>query len=305
MNTYIYGDIILIENFIINYLIMWSSAKLLKIKYSRLKFFFASLIGSGYAVLSYIPELDYMFTMFMKILFSLLMIIIAFTPSNIKEFIKLTGVFYIITFIFGGAAFGLFYFIQGMKTTVNGVSHIERFPVKTLILSMIIAYIFVRYCWDYIMFKIKREKVFQELYVYMGKKKVKLMALLDTGNSLNEPITKSPVVVAEYDAIKELLPSEIQTVFEENSENNLNILSSILSSSDWATKFRVIPFKSLGRDNGMLIGFKPDELFLIDKKELICLKNVTIGIYNKKLSTSNEYSALMHPDAIEGETKVS
>jgi stage II sporulation protein GA (sporulation sigma-E factor processing peptidase) len=240
----------------------------------------------------------------MKILLSLLMVIVAFTPSTIKEFLRYTGLFYIVSFIFGGATFGFYYFIRGLKSTVNGVSYISKFPVIILLISIIIAYIIVKYCWDFIQYRISRDKIITELCICMDSKKTNLIALVDTGNALSEPITKAHVIVAEYEAIRELLPLEIQEIFEENYENDLNKLTKIMSCSEWVTRFRVIPFKSLGRENGMLIGFKPDEVQITDKDKKIQAKNIIIGVYNKKLSSSNEYCALIHPDVFCGEADI-
>ncbi len=300
--TFLYGDVILLENLFMNYIILWSTAKALKLNYSKLKLVLASLIGAVYALLSYFPSLKYMNSFYMKLLLSLLIVVIAYTPAYIKEFAKYTGVFYLVSFIFGGAAFGLYYFISGLKSTINGVTYISHFPVKTLLIAILIAYLIVKYCWDYIQYKVSRERVFTELCIHMSSKAINIKALVDTGNSLTDPISKTPVIIAEYCAISELLPIELQSLFEQHRESNLNLISSIMASTDWVTRFRVIPFKSLGKENGMLIGFKPDEVYLIENSKRLLIKSAIIGIYNSKLSNKNEYSALIHPDVfcIEG-----
>ncbi len=303
MGTYVYADIILIENFLMNYIIIWSSSRYLRIKHTKLKFAVSSLIGALYAVLSYFPQFTSLYSINMKILLSLLMVIVAFTPSTLKEFIRYTGLFYLVSFIFGGAAFGFYYFIRGLKSTVNGVSYISKFPVIILLLSISIAYVIVKYCWEFIQYRIRRDKVFIELSICMDSKEACMMALVDTGNALNDPISKSYVIVAEYEAIRDLFPLEIQKIFEGNHENDLNVLTMIMSCSEWVTRFRVIPFKSLGRENGMLIGFKPDEVHITEDNKKIQVKNTIIGVYNKKLSSGNEYFALVHPDVFCSETE--
>ncbi|MDF2593058.1 MAG: spoIIGA, partial [Clostridia bacterium] len=92
------------------------------------------------------------------------------------------------------------------------------------------------------------------------------------------------------------LPIDVQEIFEQNNQNDFNIIAHIMSNSDLLTRFRVIPFKSLGKENGMLLGFKPDEVQLMENNKLQSIKNIIIGIYNKKLSNSGEYNALIHPD---------
>jgi stage II sporulation protein GA (sporulation sigma-E factor processing peptidase) len=296
METYVYGDVILLENFIMNFIILWCTARLLKHKRSWLLLAIAALIGAIYALGSYFMEFSYFYTPSMKVVFSIFIITIAYLPHHIRDFVKLIAVFYITSFVFGGAAFGLFYFLNGLKYISYGTFYIKEFPVKTLIVSIVIAYLVVKYSWDFVQYRVKRERIITEIIILLDNKKTAIMALVDTGNALNEPITKAPVVVAEYSSIKELLPVDVQRIFEQDNQNDFNMIAHIMSNSDLVTRFRVIPFKSLGKDNGMLLGFKPDEVQFIENNKQQNIKNIIIGIYNKKLSNSGEYSALIHPD---------
>ena len=81
--------------------------------------------------------------------------------------------------------------------------------------------------------------------------------MIDTGNLLKDPITGTPVIVVEKQSLKEIIEEEI-----------LNQIEGILEgkyidtkyTENYISKFRLIPFSSLGKQNGMLIGFKPDEV---------------------------------------------
>ena len=56
---------------------------------------------------------------------------------------------------------------------------------------------------------------------------------------------------------------------------------------------------SLGKQNGMLLGFKPDFLE-IEFDEIIYKKEkVIIGIYEKEISKNREYTAIVGLDALE------
>lgn len=298
METYVYADVILLENLIMNYLILWSTARLTRYSHSKTKLAIASLLGAVYAVLSYFPQYSYLYSFFMKVLFSIFIVIVAYTPMHFHLLLKLTGIFYIVSFVFGGAAFGLFYFINGLTLTQNGISFIRDFPIKILAAAIIIAYITIKYSWDYVQHRIKRERLLVRAELCFDKRKMSLDALVDTGNSLKDPITNVPVMITEYNMIKELLPEEIQEIFERCGENDLNAIAEIMSVSKWATRFRLIPFKSLGRENGMLVGFKPDGLTIFDNDRKTQLNNIVIAIYRKNLSKDGEYSALIHPEML-------
>lgn len=298
MVKFVYGDIIFVENLLMNYLILFSTAKLTRSPYKKINILLASITGAIYAVFYYYPGFEYLYTWLLKIIFSLFIIAVAFNPYTLKEFGRIILVFYIISLIFGGAAFGIYYLINGIKFSYKGVFYIESFPIKLLFVSIISAYIFVKFSWGYIISRIKREKILLDVSILKGSKRICLVAFVDTGNSLTDPITNRPVIIAEYQAIKELLPEEIQKIFDENNENNLNTIASVLSKSEWMTKFRFIPFKSLGVENGMLIGFKPDAVSIEDKRSRNYIKDTIVAIYNKRLSKDGEYSALLHPEIL-------
>lgn len=298
VETYVYADVILLENLVMNYLILWSTARLTRYNYSKVKLGIASVLGAVYAVLSYFPQYSYMFSFFMKVLFSILIVVVAYTPAYFHLLLKLTGFFYVVSFVFGGAAFGLFYFINGLSLTSNGISFIKDFPIKILAMAIIIAYFTIKYSWDYVQHRIRRERLIIQVEMSFDNKRLCLDALVDTGNSLKDPITNAPVMITDYSMIKELLPDDIRRIFEQSGENDLNAIAEIMSISKWATRFRIIPFKSLGRENGMLVGFKPDAVTIFDNDRKIQLNNIILAIYRKNLSKDGEYSALIHPEML-------
>ena len=60
----------------------------------------------------------------------------------------------------------------------------------------------------------------------------------------------------------------------------------------YISRLRIIPFSSLGKQNGMLIGIKPDKFEVINE-QIEEKNNVIIGIYNKSLTKRGEYNALI------------
>ena len=118
-------------------------------------------------------------------------------------------------------------------------------------------------------------------------------AIIDTGNFLKEPITKIPVAVVEKDILKGVIPEEI-----------LNNLSNIIEGKEIAlgeylSKIRLIPFMSLGKENGMLIGIKADGLAINTQDDVLFIKNIIIGIYDGSLSKTGKYKALIGLELLE------
>ena len=61
----------------------------------------------------------------------------------------------------------------------------------------------------------------------------------------------------------------------------------------YLSKLKVIPFSSLGKQNGMLLGIKADEINIESEDDIITKDNVIVGIYDKPLTKHGEYRALV------------
>lgn len=290
----VYIDVLFLENIVINYLILAVTGYITKIKASSARLLAGSLIGAVYVLAAFLPEMESYFTITAKVILSFVMVAVTFWPEKIKDFIKLILFFYLISFVFGGAVFGLYYFFnQEGGVASNGTFEISGFPIKTLLVSIIFAYIAIKICWDIIKIKAIHENLMVSLSIEFERKRVMVDALIDTGNSLKEPISNIPVVVVEFEAVKDILPQGVKTIFLNKEENNLELVVKELSKTDWANRFRLIPFNSLGKINGMLIGFRPDKVEVELKDEKKDFEEVIVGIYNRVLSRDESYKALL------------
>ena len=61
----------------------------------------------------------------------------------------------------------------------------------------------------------------------------------------------------------------------------------------------MIPYSSLGKQNGMLLGVKGENLIVYLKEEMRQLDKVIIAIYNKSLTKRGEYRSLLGLGVIE------
>lgn len=294
----VYLDMLILENLIMNYIILWVTAKFSKEQSTILRLFCSSLVGALYCTIVFFPALRFFYTIIFKICLSFVLVVIAFSPWKLKQFIKILSIFYVVTFVFGGAAFGLFYFTNFGVILSNGVFYISNFPIKILIISTIISYIIIKFAWGAIQNRLSKENMYVIIDVTFEEKKVNLKGLIDTANSLYDPISNFPVIVVEYNAVENILPEDIREIFNKCRENDLSLISSVFSNSDWISRFRLIPFSSLGKENGMLIGFKPDNVSVDQIESRKELKNIIIGVYNRSLSKDKSYNALLHPEII-------
>ncbi|OPX44605.1 sporulation sigma-E factor-processing peptidase [Ruminiclostridium hungatei] len=296
----IYLDILLLENVVINYLILYVTARFSRLRASTLRLFAGAIVGALYVVFIIIqPGGRVYYTALAKILLSFFIIAITFSPRKVLSFLKTLVIFYISTFIFAGAALAFLYFNQQGGFVKNGIIYVFGQSKGSLMFFGIATVgIIVKIFMEVIQSRITREKLLVPVIIAFDNRAIALPALVDTGNSLKDPLTNIPVMVVEFKALEELLPSEIKGIFENSKEDDLSCVTATISTSRWFSRFRLIPFSSLGKENGMLIGFKPDFIQVGEEDQKRDIKNVIVGIYNRSLSGDDMYKALLGPELV-------
>jgi len=289
----IYIDVLFTVNFVINFVLLILTGKISKIKLNKIRIFFGAFSGALYAVFMFFPNIRMFYGVLAKFCVSLIIVFVSFKFTRWIPFLKTVFIFYVSSFVFGGVVLGIFYFTNAglkYKSALNNGIFYFNFPWKILFLSVGIAYIVAKVGFN--TYKKQKNIMYEEIKINFYNNEITLNALVDTGNMLSDPIENTPVVIAELDSVKELLPSEMFECLTKS--DTINALSDIKNDVLLKTKLRLIPFSSLGKSNGMLIGFKSD--FVIVREKII--ENVCIGVYDKKLSSSDLYNALISPELI-------
>ncbi|SHK39576.1 stage II sporulation protein GA (sporulation sigma-E factor processing peptidase) [Paramaledivibacter caminithermalis DSM 15212] len=255
-------------------------------------------MGAFYSFIIFFPSLHFLLSFSMKLVISMLIIIISFTPDKFKDFFKYLSIFYLVSFVFGGTAFALFYFTNFNSILSNGIFYTNNFSFKVLFYSVALAYVLIVLSISYVKNKINKENLYKVIIIEFDKREKEINALIDTGNSLSDPISQFPVIVVEYNAIEALLPEGVKEIFKNDNFNKLEKITAILQRSDWMNRFRIIPFTSIGMENGILIGFKPDNVKMKNNGEIVNLNKIIVAISTNTLSPNGDYKALLNPDIL-------
>lgn len=285
----IYLDVVIIENLIMNSIIIYATAIITKSKIKHIRILISSLIGAIYSVLSYISNLAIFSNLFTKILLSIIMVYIAFNPKDIKTLGKITLLFYLTSFVFGGVAFALIYIIKPQNILMKDGLFLGTYPLKTIFLGAIVASIILITGFKVVKSKFSKKDMFCNINIKIQGKEKNIKVMVDTGNLLKDPISGMPVIVIEHTELYDILPKEILNNLEKILGGDLEEIPENIKN-EYLSKLRVIPYSSLGKQNGMLLGIKADE---VKVEEEIIKNNVIIGIYNKALTKRGEYNGLI------------
>ncbi len=289
----IYLDVVLFENVVLNYIIILSTAIISKSQIKLARIILSSIVGGIFSILNYVIRISFINSILFKILISIIMMLIAFQNYNINKLLKQIIFFYLVSFTFGGIAFMLLFFINPKGIIMDGTHFVGTYPIKVAVLAGGIGFIIITIVSSMIKNRINKKTIICELEIFYEGKNKKVKTMLDTGNLLKEPISNADVVIVEKESLEDIISKDIL-------ENITNIITGkwIESENVHSYKFKLIPFSSLGNDNGLLIGFKPDYIKIYNDEEVI-RNDVLIGIYDGKLSKNNLYTSLIGLNVLE------
>ena len=297
----VYLDIIFLENLCINCIILLATGLINKNPISIIRILLSSLIGSVYAVMVYLSLSEIFTNIILKILLSVCMVHIAYNPRNIKALLKQLVLFYLTSFTFGGVAFALLYFVKPQEILIKNGVLVGTYPIKIALTGVIVGFIIITVAFKNYKKKLSKKDMFCNITIEFKNKHKTIKAMIDTGNLLKEPLSGSPVVVVEKEELLEIIPQEIL-----NNAEKIILGECEINLDEYASKFRVIPFTSLGKENGLLLGLKIDNLQIDYDDQETNITNAIVGIYNKKITKTNTYNALVGLDTINvGTTKTS
>lgn len=288
----IYIDILIAENLVMNYIILYATGLIAKSKISFLRIFFASLIGAIYAVSQYLSQLNIYSNTLIKILLSIIITFIAFNPQNVKNMCKQLILFYLTTFTFGGAATYLIYVLKPQDIIIKNGMYVGTYVLKVIFIGAILGTIILIISFKFAKNKITKKDMICKIKIKLNGKEIILNTMVDTGNMLREPITGNPVVVVEKMVLYDLIPKEILNNTESILGGDFGKIPEDIKK-EYIPRLKIIPFSSLGKQNGMLIGIKPEKLEVINEQSVEGKSSAIIGIYSKSLTKRGEYNALI------------
>lgn len=302
MTIEVYIDIVFMVNFVMDFLLLYLQSKALRRRVSLNRVFIGAFVGAGLmCVITIIPKLNYIvFLSFSYLLTSMLMVLVTFKPKKIIEIVRLTFILYGVAVGIGGIIFFLYYY-SGAGLGINRIIKGEVFNGINLQLLLLFAFcaIVIFVIFMSILSRVSNVTTrIYELQLFYKDRSVKVPALLDTGNHLYDPITNWPVIISEARVLQELFESEVYQVLSRMSQNLYDAETAMKVHDMLGIKTRLIPFTSLGMDNGMLLGIIIDRVAVEKGKKIKTNENVVVGIYHKSLSRDNSYSVLLHPELI-------
>jgi stage II sporulation protein GA (sporulation sigma-E factor processing peptidase) len=281
-----YVEYIFVENFIIDFILLFITGKLVKRVIILKRLIAASLIGSLYVIVTLYAGKEFMNNFIVKFSISVLMIMIAYDSKGILTNIRVIICFYITSLIMVGIISAL-YILTYDKLTVNAI-----------IMSIFTGYAALHFFFKEIKDRIVKHNYKRKVNVSICGKSKTFRGYIDTGNELTDPITGKPVMVVNIDCIKEILGDELCNKIMEFYENKS--YEKLIDENN-SINLRVIKYKTISNSGENMVCIVPDEIEIINNNKSI-LVDAIIGIHPKRISM-DDYDALLFKKLLDWEVE--
>lgn len=272
------------SNLVIDYILLYTTNSFLHRKTKWYKLAAGSLFFALYSVFMFYPQVQLLYCTLAKIGVSILILSLVFWPKSWREFGKMTAIFYLVNFIYGGIVFLLLTFGKNHFSMVisNGEIYLN-FSTAMLLVAIFAGFIAVRTGLGLIIRSLAEKTLYQDFILHINGQKVLLHGFVDTGNRLIDPKNGNGVIVVSYDKIQKFLPEELIAVLD-GKENGERIVKAP----------NMIPYKSIGQENGVLFGFEPEGIELLEK-EPRKVNHVTICPSRHAVPADKSFDAIINP----------
>ena len=248
MRVTVYLDELAALNTALNYLLLAGSARLGGGAMRRWRLLAAAAFGGVYAAAAMAPELAFLRAGGMKAVAAAGMLLIAFGAA--RRTLRLGALFLALAFCLGGT---VFLCTQAFGGDVLLLPSGAYYPVSTLGLLLLAG---SGYLIAYVVFSRIAEHGGGEitpLRLRLNGRSAELRALRDTGNTLRDPITNERVLVADWQTLARLLPEAAITA---QALQSPDALMRTLTERYPALRFRLIPYRAVGTQAGLLLAVR-------------------------------------------------
>ncbi|MGM0844515.1 MAG: sigma-E processing peptidase SpoIIGA [Bacillota bacterium] len=294
----LYLDVIWLLNILIDSILLIMTAVFLKRHLIWWRIFLGGFIGSLIVLFSFTPYADISGHPLMKLLLSMIMVFTAFGFKRFRFFLGNLFMLYFSTFLTGGILIGVHYFLRFDNNLQSSMflASVKGFgdPISWIFVMFALpaSWYFARNRINSIeTVKIQYDQLV-EIEIEINGLSLKLKGLVDSGNQLYDPLSKSPVMLISSEGLEGLVPEEILHLSEDN-DGFMNGNHSL--SAQWEERVRFVPAQSIGKKNQLLIAYKPDSIIIRKESEILLCKKGLIVFQRIAFSADDSFNCIVHP----------
>lgn len=280
--TVLYVDTLFLLNALVDYFLLLGAARLAGEPLRRLRFGVGAALGGGYAVGMFLQGLEFLSHPLCRAASCALILVTAYGGS--RRLLRQGVIFLALTCAFGGGvvALGL---MNGRGLTLRQGVFYSTLDVKTLLVSAAACYALITAALQRVGRHTAAGGELLPLRLHLEGRSAELTALVDTGNTLTDPVTGQGAIVAEGEALLSLFSREKSP----KREDLLDPAGGLARLG--GGRFRLLPYRAVGVERGLLLAVRVDDWELNGRKR----GPVLVALSPTPVSDGGGYRALVGP----------
>lgn len=241
--TVVYIDLLFLLNLAANYLLLLGSGRVVGMPLKRLRILAGSGVGGIYAVVVFLPGMEWISAWPCKAAIGVLITLIAY--GGYSGLFRIGAVFFASSAALAGLVLGMEMLEMTSLTAQNGVFY-TSIDIRLLMLLFVLCYFILSFVFRRMGRHTGKEMVGLEFG--LEGKRISLVALKDSGLTLTDPVTNQTVIVVDFKYVSAVLPDCV---------NPKDPIGSMRACNGIGMKsVRLIPYRAVGVDCGMLLALK-------------------------------------------------
>ena len=251
--TVVYLDELFLLNFVVDYLLLLAAGRLCGEVLRRGWLALGAAVGAGYAAAAILPGMGFLLHPLCKLAAAVLALLAGYGRS--RRLLRVGLVFFAVSAAFGGGIFAL-ELLGGQGLTLrNGILY-SAMDLRLILLSAAGCYAAITLVLQRTARHTAARRELVPALLTLEGRRVALTALVDTGNTLTDPATGRPVMVAEGEKVAGLFPAG-QAPSGEELRRPVDALER-LGRQGWQGRCRLLPYRAVGVECGMLLALRLD-----------------------------------------------
>ena len=286
----IYGEALFLENAAVGGALLLLTGRMLGLRSTVPQLLCGSAACGLYSFTLFLTGLSTAVSLLMKLGFSGAVLWLVYGSEQLW---KKIAVFYLMTAALGGTVIALLYLLGIPGMTGGGGIYIggsyesgwgdglssapSRTAVPEIACGVVLGLVGLRLLTGTLRGRVLSGETVMTVEIRLGTEAIRLCGMVDTGNSLRDPLSGRPAFL--------LAAAAAQPLFHETIPDCV---------------FCCLPFRSLGTASGLLRGFRPDEVWL-ERNGVRRAVRAVIGLYEGEFPAApdgRDCQVLIHPEVL-------
>jgi len=284
MRAVIYLDSFFMMNILVNTMLLWLFGRLFKMHMRVLRILAAAVSGAALACIWLLFPFctSVLKNLGVSIAIEGCILCIAFGRQERQQFLYHMACFAALTASMGGVMEMLIWQLDGNKAVISqeGISQQGRPFVGILFMAAAICFL-ASFFFRCMALQQKKRKCLCSVKIFLKGRSVLAKGYIDSGNLLRDPISQKPASVVEEQVF-------LQLFSEEEREKMHESFLFCGYTGLYTRRRRALPYKSVGKERGLLSGFIADRMDVQIEGKQITVNRPLLAVYCGNLSMGGQ-----------------